>query len=487
MTDKDNNNELPPQSTPVETARAPKAPVKAPPKTRGEVIFDITDWWGIGAIANAVLSLGLADRASYLHWQAPLKRLTGAVVKTWPFRTGDAKEGSEYVQKFDTVRDAIFEKFPELQTEKAAGIEKLEGYRGLFNRIGKADEVLAFAKQHETLGAHFADSTAADMKRIMKAGFRYHTAMTKASSVAAIMMLGSGGFFLMAPIKWFEDRKEPIVKWLDEKFGPKNPTEEQKKQIEERHEFIKHEPKQSWTSVLLSRVTTLPWVYAFHFNLGSRDNIINRAAYRLTGTKERTFEGLDHHFGRSGEYLYGKFKNRNPEWLAETEMKLGQSVMEYDAALHAKAAAGNVTAQKNAAVFTRKPTQAENGEARARGFFTNLAPEAFYSATVATGTYIASRFLGPIFGIKSDEQITLENLAKEKQMASQQPQCVLPAPANDATVGSAITEIANKDTGAKLDYAPLPANRNKPDTRITAHQAAEAVKPRDASQLGASA
>lgn len=504
MTDSNKYDQPPSPATPAEAVPAPEIPVKAPPKTRGEVLFDAFDWYFIGAGANATVSLGLADRASFLNWKAPLNKLTAKVVKTWPFRTGDAAENSQYVQKFNDIAKAILER-PEhaeraadikwsTNTLEAAGTEAGEGFRGLFHRVGegKVEDVLNFAKNHERLGAQFSECTAADMKRIMKAGFRYHNSMNKASSVAALMMLGSGGFFLMAPIKWLEDKKEPIVKWLDKTFGPSNPTEEQKKKVEERHEYLQHEPKQSWTSVLLSRVCTLPFVYTFHFNFGSRDNLINRAAYGLTGKKERTFEGLNHYFGKSGNYLYRKVQGKYPEELAEMEMNLGRKVEEYNEVLHAQASTGNKSAQRSieGGFFTKEPTQQANGQARVQAFLTNLAPEAFYSTVVATGTYIASRYLAPIFGIKSDEQITLERLAKQKTIASSLEKCPLPLPANDEVIAEASTEIANKDIGGKLPFTPVPAKRNKPDgpgSRITAHQAMDVVVPREGDQLGVSA
>ncbi len=485
---------------------SPKAKEKekvlaAPPPTRGETAFNIANWWGIGWMVNMLSSFWLADKATKLEWQPRLNWLTHKVVKQWPLRSDVAAEGSEHVKQFNKIAEAIL-KEPEHQaraadiawetkTLEATGVEAQEGFRGLFNRIGKAADVHKYVQGHPELKTQFAESTVKDIETIMKAGFRYHTAYGKAKSVAGLMMLCGGGYLVMAPVKWLEDSKKDIVCWLDKKIGPSTPDAKTKEQIEARHDFLAHEPKQTWASVLLSRTAVMPLIYTVHFNMGSRDNIINRIGYKF-GRKDRIYDGFDHTSNELGKTIFNHLNNHeNPSvrnWVQKTEQRLGSKVPQVEAVIHAKAAHGHEFSEeviregyyKTAGKPTDSPAEriSKEGRDRLQGIVNNVFLESLYSFSVATTTFLFSRVFGPMFGVKSEEQKTLERMQESQKIETALEKCPLPAPANDEKIISeASVDIANRVLGdAEKNIRHLPANANKRTDDVPTHLISHAAQ-----------
>ncbi|MBY0354453.1 MAG: hypothetical protein K2Q12_01835 [Rickettsiales bacterium] len=72
-----------------------------------------------------------------------------------------------------------------------------------------------------------------------------------------VLALMPGGFLLMAPVKWAEDKKPDIVKFLNKKFGSGLQTPEISELSEKK---VEQEPQQTWGTVLGSRMLGLAMV-----------------------------------------------------------------------------------------------------------------------------------------------------------------------------------------------------------------------------------
>jgi|GEM_PF-3306757 len=68
------------------------------------------------------------------------------------------------------------------------------------------------------------------------------------------LTLLTGGWALLVPMKWLEDRKRPIVHWLNEKMGVDQTAPDGHKQTAEEIYIKEEQPKQSWGNVIKRRL-----------------------------------------------------------------------------------------------------------------------------------------------------------------------------------------------------------------------------------------
>src|SRR6185295_18071146 len=75
-----------------------------------------------------------------------------------------------------------------------------------------------------------------------------HSASEQILNTTVLAIIGTGA---LAPIKWLEDKKPQVVEKFNQWLGEPDAIE-----------IVKHEPKQTWWSLVKSRVVTYATVWA---------------------------------------------------------------------------------------------------------------------------------------------------------------------------------------------------------------------------------
>ncbi len=140
-------------------------------------------------------------------------------------------------------------------------------------------------------------------------------------TIATATAISAGGFAVMIPIKIMEDNKLPLVKKFDkvvDKFneltGNGFASEFDKQQTmekrEERYKEIEEEPKQTWSSVLTSRVLSVVPFYFIYAGIANKDNIISGAAAKISGNEynnlDAGFQGWEKHAEDGSKFAIDK-------------------------------------------------------------------------------------------------------------------------------------------------------------------------------------
>jgi hypothetical protein len=106
--------------------------------------------------------------------------------------------------------------------------------------------------------------------------------------------LTSGGLILLAPLKWMEDNKRPIVHWLNKKMGVKQTTPDGKEKTPDEIYIEKEQPPQSWGNVIGRRILATATVIGAGLGLNhfARDkkNILPPKTYDLGEGLKVTYE-----------------------------------------------------------------------------------------------------------------------------------------------------------------------------------------------------
>ncbi len=68
------------------------------------------------------------------------------------------------------------------------------------------------------------------------------------------LALTGGGFILLAPLKWLEDRKRPVVHKINKKLGVKQIAPDGHEETPDEIHIVEEQPKQSWGNVLWRRL-----------------------------------------------------------------------------------------------------------------------------------------------------------------------------------------------------------------------------------------
>ena len=171
---------------------------------------------------------------------------------------------------------------------------------------------------------------------------------------ANISSLFAGGTVVsVLPIKYREDHKYEIVKKYDEEIYGKEAVENDPT-IKAAHEDIKHAPKQTWSSVFASRLTSF---------------IVTYASAQLIGN------GIEKHSTRFGRAVNRKLTS-NPETLAQ--------IARAEAAPGQKYALGATPGDPNADTITTRIGH-------------DAAADGMYTVLTSGALYIFTRIFAPLF------------------------------------------------------------------------------------------
>lgn len=126
------------------------------------------------------------------------------------------------------------------------------------------------------------------------------------SWIVVTTMVMVGNAFLL-PVKWLENRKPKIVRWINEKQNDRTPpTPEQRAQQEKDLADLDKEPKQNWWSLLGGRAFGLGAVYAVLWGLGEKRNNAAENATVTTLQKGMKKIGLEKYTtpgGKTDQYM----------------------------------------------------------------------------------------------------------------------------------------------------------------------------------------
>lgn len=405
---------------------------KAPPKTRGEKLFNALDYWGLGWIANATVSVMTADLLNHTH----LKR-QGDAGKRWLARLWAPKENGAAIDNTrltdaENFFTALKEHHPEAAKE---ALHEGDPVRGLFKKIGEpTQELLEKLKDSGTL----REAATEEFELLRKTKL----ASNSAGFWLSFGALNLGGWLMMVPMKLMEDRKEKIVKKLDDNLYSKHMPKAQEAAIQARHEAIHREPRQSWGSVLLSRTLGTPIIFTLYGQTAFRSNPISKAGI--------PFEGMEHYAEAAANKAESILARNNPEGLEKLENFLGK------------------TPER---LGTMQKTVTEAGEAQSAGKqrFHALVQysyiETIYSLMMASIVFVWTRVLGPVLGIKpADETAPAEHPIKTPKIPEVGPS---QAPATTVVNGMVIDIPQTKVAQASLE--PTTHDKEKPTRKENTH------------------
>lgn len=284
--------------------------------TPGEREFNLKNWFGIGLGANSVLSIATANYVKSSHPQSWFERAYTRVGNLWPtgrngrtFTDHDVLASNDFMK---TVKKHAENHAPELLEKFDIKKEGNQFFKALEESHGGAGH-LATALGHEKEALYKAAKETAIALQKSRGWARY---------VTNFALLSTGGWLLMAPIKWLEDHKAEKVKEYDAKYQKTHfVTDDEKREIERRHAELDQEPKQSWGSVLSSRmVAYLPIISAYVLTAG-RWNIFSR------GLGLKSFKGMDHYAEalakKTGDTLRGSSVTKDLVEKAESLLEKG--------------------------------------------------------------------------------------------------------------------------------------------------------------------
>lgn len=205
-----------------------------------------------------------------------------------------------------------------------------------------------------------------------------------AHSLFSVIALLPGGYSVLLPIKFMEDRKVELVKTFDRWFGPKNPDDNTKELTDARHSYLEAAPKLNWGDMIKGRTLPVVGIVATHFAFASdKTNIVNL----MTG--KDTFKGFNHHIGATGNRIYDTVKQSRFESvrnMANTvEKRLDKGIQKH-MQLHAKEDPKRLDAYKVQRADGSSRTL--TGEDRLRGYLSNISIDLLYSAIVAVETFV---------------------------------------------------------------------------------------------------
>lgn len=418
-------------------------------KTPGERAFNLLDWYGLGYVGNSIISLWAGDAARTGVLWVPFKRMNHWFANMAPWRKreiSDKPYSLAEAEKLDLFLDRVREhisaspelvkqtlqnkqkELPEAErlTEEALNkkvstlfednkVSRRDLYRTVrrgrlehtfeaFNDADKESFFSKYAQEFRSLdnaessplaklsekatklgkpaGEHFFDTFAKDAISLKKS--RHN-----AKLMTGFFMLSAGGWALMLPIKWLEDKKAGIVKYFDDRYERKhNLTEAQKETIQARHNELANEPPQTYASVLTARFLSYPLIIASYLALGP-------AKTEFKGKIESQswlarvipgYKGTDHYAGKFAGKTYEAVKDLEITKSAVKRLGANTDIREknyYDS--------GSVLHKRYAGM---------SGEKRLTSIIGDTFTETVYSLWMVTCTFVASRVTAAVLGGK---------------------------------------------------------------------------------------
>lgn len=245
-------------------------------RTPGEKLFNIIDYYGIGLFANTALSSWLTDAAEHT-WLKPIQNnLAEKWVNAYPFKKQGITYSHQDLKKSGGFLNALQSHFPAIHRQNADNLEKFS------EKIGTPNQTILDALND---AGHLLEH-----EEGLEKAFEKTMAMTKKFSKARwgvnFGLLFSGGWILLLPIKWLEDAKIPLTQHFDRILGKEHPSEEEQQKLDAAYKDIEQEPRQSWASEILARLSVMPVIMGLYFKTGFQNNWI-----RKLGGSFKEFEG----------------------------------------------------------------------------------------------------------------------------------------------------------------------------------------------------
>lgn len=210
---------------------------------------------------------------------------------------------------------------------------------------------------------------------------------TLAHTFFSVVALLPGGFSVLLPIKWMENAKSSIVKSIDNALTSSHQSENEKKEIEARHEYIDHAPKIGWWDLIKGRFLPIVMVLSTHLSFASHPTNLPNIILNKLGS-EKKFSGLDSIYGNMGKNLYERISNAKifglGNLVSKTERYLDKGMIGYIE----KARPEHVKHYFTDSARTSRLT----GKDRMKEFVGNSVVDIGYSAGVAFWTFVASHF-----------------------------------------------------------------------------------------------
>lgn len=128
------------------------------------------------------------------------------------------------------------------------------------------------------------------------------------SNMTILTLFLGGSLASVLPVKWLEDNKSKIVQNFDRKIYGKEVVENDP-EIRAAHEAMEAMPKQTWSSVITSRVLAFATTFGTSFLMGSERTPVGKA----------TGHSIDSISTRAGRSIDRRLNKNNPEALRDIE------------------------------------------------------------------------------------------------------------------------------------------------------------------------
>lgn len=116
---------------------------------------------------------------------------------------------------------------------------------------------------------HFYDSIVNKLHKTFKIDLNNNSKSSWITTVTSIFVMTLGGHLMVGPIRYFEDRKNKIVRGLDVIIDGKQALDNPKTIA--KHEAMDKEPQQSWGSLWQGRLVTVASAIGMHFAIGEKN------------------------------------------------------------------------------------------------------------------------------------------------------------------------------------------------------------------------
>ncbi len=383
---------------------------KAPPKTRGERLFNALDYWGLGWVANATVSVISADLLNHTHLKQQGDAGKRWLAKQWAPKENGAAIDNARLADAEHFFAALKEHHPDAARE---ALSEGDPVRGLFKRIEPTQELLEKLKSSGSLR-----EAATEEFELLK---KTKLASNSANFWLSFGALNIGGWLMMVPMKLMEDRKEKIVKKLDDTLYSSHLPPAQETEIQARHEAIHREPRQSWGSVLLSRTLGTPIIFTLYGQTAFRNNPISKAGI--------PFEGMEHYAEATAAKAESILARNAPDTLEKLEHALGKTPERLGTMKEAVNEAGKVQSV---------------GKQRFHALAQFSFLETIYSLMMASIVFVWTRVLGPVLGVKPADEATPEERTAEtsKDMGAEHSQAPITTVINGMVIDVPQTKVA---------------------------------------------
>jgi len=399
--------ELPKLASKVETLRTPNSPIfhqeaqqkaKEPAATTGETVFNYSTYLAVGYLANFAVSVYTAYAADH-GWLAP-RAARGA---RWTGNNFFRQSGEELENagKLEKIGNSIKETFNNIIGKGKGEFSEGEMHRAeeVFNyfrtnekykeafKNGKGEFIHSIVEAKPEiiaeLNTHLKNSSNENLKNLAeltsdnyKDMHRALTSFNRGNGFISFTALNVGGWAVLAPMLGLEKNKQKLVEKYDNHFID-GKTDQQKQEIEARHEYLKCQPEQTLGTMLSSRVVSTGAIYATLFAVGTHNNWFTK----ITKIK---FNGISDFLEKKAtEFTQIISKNENT--------KAGFNKV------------GDILLKKEIADGVAGEKLADLKKSRMESLATYIFTDSVYAGIMACYVFLGTRLLAPFMGSKKEE------------------------------------------------------------------------------------